>query len=132
MEELVLRHNLRRQSMRQLQGGRRPLQGCFSSPEPGSWSPASPGVLRALQEMAEPDAPPEDTTTSPKTPQSTPSDQVTSPWSWNSPEKTRDTTAEHARSVDTQPREQQAEEEVPLVSVSRAGQDTQQNSSDNV
>lgn len=135
VEELVQRHNLRRQSMRQLRGGRQPLQGCFSSPEPGSWSPASPGVLRALQEMVEPDAPPEDTTTSPKTPQSTPSDRVASPWSWNSPEKTRDTMAERTGSVDTQPREQQAEEEVPLVNVSRAGQDaqhTQQHSSDKV
>lgn len=120
------RHYLRRQSMRQLQGNRRALQGCFSSPEPGSGSPASPGILRALQELAEPDVQPEDTA-SPRTTHSTPSDRGSSPWNWTSPERTRDTTAVRVEreSGDSQSREQ-VEEEVPLVNVSRAGQDAQQ------
>lgn len=133
----MLRHQLRRQSMMQMRahGGRQPLQGCFSSPEPGSWSPASPGILRALQETTEPDGhPPRDNAASPKTSQSTPSDRGASPWTWTSPERTRDGTAVQGRSGDTQSGEH-VEEEVPLVDVSRAGQgsqDTQGHSSDKV
>ncbi|XP_045104907.1 sodium/hydrogen exchanger 2-like isoform X2 [Portunus trituberculatus] len=114
--ELVQRHNMRRQSMMQMrsQGARRPLQGCFSSPNPGSWSPASPSILRALQETTEPDqtSPPKDTaSTSSMSPSST-DDHPTSPWKWSEGA---------ARSRD--PQAGQAEEEVPLVNVSRAGKD---------
>lgn len=104
------------------QGLRRPLQGCFSTPEPGSWSPASPGILRALQEMTEPDhsrtSPPRDSTSSPQTPTSTASERAASPWNLNNQERTGEAAA--SRTEDTEP--SQAEEEVPLVDVSRAGQ----------
>lgn len=120
--ELVERHNIRRQSMLQMRhdGVRRPLQGCFSSPAPGSWSPASPGVLRSLQEMTEPDhsrtSPPKDSTSSPQTSPSNTSERPTSPWNWN--EQAREPGTSRGEDTETS----QTEEEVPLVDVSRAGQ----------
>ncbi|XP_063851745.1 probable Na(+)/H(+) antiporter nhx-9 isoform X2 [Scylla paramamosain] len=119
--ELVERHNLRRQSMMHMhsQGARRPLHGCFSSPEPGSWSPASPSILRALQETTEPDpsctSPPKDTASTPPTSPSSADDRPTSPWKW---------TEGAPRSKETEAG--QGEEEVPLVNVSRAEKDIAQ------